>query len=337
MLVEDIDLTIRTSGLRPLDEVTLLKLFADAQARHLMRGCSHSLSDITDVQGRALYPAYYKTHVRVSPSCPLDSFPAWSRLSIAAHVQSFGGSVLDSMYLAAPHGQVPEDPARWTESGFPQMSSGSMFIIDDRTNDVGASVPKAGMVAELPKCVRQPVALAEFREVRARGTAHPDFAATLTSNVPIAYPLVVGRDAAAGCNLLFAVFTQVMDIAEREHLTRAIWPRIPGELFDYARLLERVTYYFGNTQAGRTLLIDVRSRLHRCETDYHGDARHVVSMGRVESALEVYEAETSNLLVSCHANKLLLIPNLEQRLLWDAQRIFAAHGDRTTGVVEGAL
>lgn len=315
MLIEAVELNLARNGLGHLREETLLGIFADTQA-HALIG-EGTLSDVVDLQGRHLYPAYYHTLLNVPEGKALSDYKLWSKCSCAVEVSSFGGMILSSRYCLAEAGQIPSDPAHWV--AFPNMSAGSMFIVDEPGGVIEAASPKKGCLQDLEKLIRPPVEVNRFRDMRRSGRVEPHFKATLPATEPIIYPLESGRDAFPGRNMMFATFSRIMDEAERRYLTRNIWPMFPPKIVDLLCLRERETWYFGNATGGETLRIAIDASLQPSRVGVTQVGAMPIAI--FEASFQIFNATNNMLLAVSHVKKSLAIPNHLQDLQPEAIRL----------------
>lgn len=323
MLIEDVELTLPVVGLGPLTEAALLALFGTTQA-HALMAPGKTLADLRDARGRALYPAYYFTHLEVAPGALLSSLKVWDRCSVGVDVHTFGGMLLDSSYAVARQGALPSDAAAWPGVALATLRSGSMFVVEGGAEgEVG--VPADGSLAPLHKLPAAPAAMARFRKLRVEGRMTLVEGSGFRAAEPILIDVVPGRDAPPGRNLMFARFTELMDQAEREVLSRALHPPVPTELLDGLAVLEREVCYFDNARSGDAVEIFVEGRL---EAAPRGDAwpEGVAACAALLASFELYSRSTKALLAVARAKKVFTVGQAAQGLLRDAERLLRRHG-----------
>jgi probable biosynthetic protein (TIGR04098 family) len=336
VLSETFELTLCHVGLGSLSEPALLTLFADAQAHCLTAGTDGTLREVVDAAGHLLYPAYYRTHLKVPPERLLDSFRLWDRVSVGVDLKSFGGMQLDGTYVLGHAGEVAPDPVAWGSARLPAMRGSTLFVVDHRDREQQVSIPAAGRIATLEKLARPPAEMDLFRRARALGARFfqplddPGPAALLAQRAPIRYPILPGRDVAAGREaayaghtLLFARFAEVMDEAERILLAEQVWPPFPRDLLRCRTVLERETYYFGTCGADQAIEAGVRAWLSPCPPRLHGNGAEIVSAATLRSVVELYDEASRRLLAVARAEKLLAVPSTDQGLLRDVERLLA--------------
>lgn len=319
MLIDSIELTLGHVGLGNLGEVPLLTLFASAQAHRLTMGTGHTLRDVTDVDGSALYPGYLWLHLRVPPARRLDTFRLWDRISVGVDVKRYGRMVLDSTYVLGADGELPADATAWDLDTMPSMRAASVWVIDGRSGEPQPSGPKQDAIADLPVLKSAPEAMARVRGIRAAGGfgREPRRWATRT---PIVYPLHRGRDVARDHNLMFATYVEIMEVAAAALLGDVAWPAVPSALLDLRVLLEREVFFLAHTGPGKQVLVDVRADLSPCAQDFHGSPPDQVSAGILDLVCELYEAGTNTLLAVARARELFLVPRGRASLIADLAR-----------------
>ncbi|MEW6736112.1 MAG: hypothetical protein AB1489_32765, partial [Acidobacteriota bacterium] len=185
-----------------------------------------------------------------------------------------------------------------------------------------------GLIANLPKLTEPPASLDNFRKNRIQ-TPLLKANGNLKLNEPILYPVIVGRDAPSGRNMMFAKFIEIMNYAERELLIKHIWPPFPTTLLDCCSILNRETYYFDNCQADQVIQINIIGKFLACSTNLHGASADIISAGILQFAIELYEQKSNKLLVVSKSKKLLAVPSAKNSLLRDAERLLLHHGETT--------
>src|SRR5262245_24373524 len=147
MLLEPIELTINHIDLGNLNEFALTTLFGAAQAYHITAGRGLSIRDIVDRDGNVLYPGYYMTHLRVSPTRLVDSFEPWKPLSVGVEHRIFGGMIMDSTYVLGRQGELEQDSSKWALDRLPSMRGGTIFVLDNNDAVHQPKTPQADKIA----------------------------------------------------------------------------------------------------------------------------------------------------------------------------------------------
>jgi len=332
-LIEQVELTLSHVGLGSLGEYALMTLFANSLFHRLAVGKQRPPAEIVDKNGEMLYPGFYTTHLTVPPNRLLEQHRAWQKFSVGVEVHSFGGMLFESQYVLADPDEISDDFRTWDLNSFPSMRGSSMFIVDRVGREAEVSIPKAGLIADLPKLAAPPAAMERFRKLRAEGSASLQFDANLKSHQPISRHIGADRDATTNHNrpyrshtMLFARFIEIMDQAEREFLTEQMWPPFPSPLLDSRTVIGRETYYFGTPQPDDVVQIGVVGQLTPCPVNFHGASSEIISAGLLTFLLEIYDQRTKALLAISKVKKLLAVPSAEQTLLHDAQRLAFHYG-----------
>lgn len=329
-MIESFEIGYNHVGLGDLAEGPLMMLFATAQAHCLMADTGLSVNEIRDIEGRPLYPAYYVTRLTVPPTCLLEQFRLWERVSVGVHVQSFGGMILDSLSIIGGSGQIPDDPIHWNHQAFPTMHAGSMFIVGNAQGEVQVSSPRRGATAELPKSDASPESLDRFRAARRLGDIPG--VSPRPSKRPLTYRLLPGRDGAPGRNIMFAKFIEIMDCTERLYLKRRVTPRLPTSLLDHTFVLDRETFYLAPCKSDHELLVEVDSHIYSCATGLCGVNSGRVSVALLSSTIKVFSSDTNDFLAVSHSTKLVAIPSARPGLLRDMERVLANQLNETPAV-----
>jgi len=325
-VIETITLSPSQVGLGDLNELSLLTLMADTHYRVLTRGTGTSPRAILNKAGQPLYPSIFALHLRVPPGRLIESYPLWEQVAVGADVRGFGRSFLDVRGALGRVGEVPEDPERWTDGAFASARWAGAWTVDDASHDV--SMPAAGSLAELGRLAAVPELLTEFRAVHGRG-AIGEPSASARFGKPILYPVVAGRDAARGRQMMFSQFVVVMDHAEREFLTERLQPAFPRELVDCRTTLERRVFYTGNCRADDVVAVSIRGHVGRVPEDLLGADSPLVPAAALTLTMELTEHRSKRLLALCETRKLLAVPTSLSHLTREAARMLARHGDGT--------
>jgi probable biosynthetic protein (TIGR04098 family) len=320
VLIETTELTLSNVGLGTLTEYSLLTLFATAQAHRLTRDVGHSLAEVTDANGAALYPGYVWLHLRVPPSRRLDAFRVWDRVAVGVDVQRYGRLILDSTYILGTPDEIAAAPQPWQLTAFPSMRANSLWVVAGTQDDLPPSSPKEGSISPLPALRANPDAIARFRAMRGVGRFTTEQSRRWRAPTPLSYPIVDGRDVARGQNLMFATYVQIMGWATTALLGEHIWPTLPYALNQCRSLIEREVFFFGHTGASQRVLADIRADITRCPVDAHGSDPDVTSAGVLEVECELYEAGSNRLLAVSRSKELFLVPRDRSTLVSDLER-----------------
>jgi probable biosynthetic protein (TIGR04098 family) len=313
VLISEAELGLGLVGLGKLTEFAAMTLWADAQARALCAGTGGTLRDVVDAAGTPLYPGFFWTHVTVPPDRRLERFAVWDRIAVGVDVQAFGPILASSYVLGTPAElEATERPA------LPAMRGAAMFFAPGKTGEPVPASPKQGTVAPLAKAETAPPALAAFKEVRLRG-AIDDIARPLRLAVPIACPIVAGRDAAPGHTMAFAQFVRLFDAAERALLSE-LRPPAPAELVDHLAVIDREVYYLDNCGAGAVVAVDAAATIARCPPELTGTPEQIAALV-VEVAASAHEQTTGQLLALSRVQKLLVVPRTRPSILHAAERL----------------
>jgi probable biosynthetic protein (TIGR04098 family) len=331
VLTETVELNLRHLGLGDLDEFGALTLFADVHSHRITEGTGGCLSDIADTNDAPLYPAYYRTHVIVPPARLLSTHALWSRVSVGVDVRTFGGMLLESAYVLAPEGEVPEDTAQWDAATFPVLHANSMFILDDLSPQPRPSGPADGRVAELERATTAPEAMNRIRGIARGEIPGADLAATITPGRRARYDVLSGRDAARGHNMMFAQFVRVMDAAERQVLLDPDGPALSPALLGCLETLERETFYLGNCQAGETVTTRVRGRVEACSGEQRDAVPGHVLPAVVHWAMELFRGDSGDdRLAVATARRAIAVPAGREHLVAEADAFAASQSTVST-------
>ncbi len=332
MYVDTLELTLAHVDLGGLTEPIFVALCGDAHAHRITHGRDNSIDDIKDKSGRTLYPSHFATHLRVPASRLLDSFRLWDRISVGADVRAYAGMLLNATYVLGSEGEIADDPSSWDLDEFPSMKGGVVFVVaEGHVSNPEPSVPQSHLVAELPQLKAPPAFVDRFTQVQEQGMVDEQFVGALRATRPLSYEVMAERDVATGQALMFSSFSRLASMAERWLLAREIQPRCPVSLLDHFKVLERETYFLGNCYAGETVDIDVRASLSPCASDLHGSSSDWVSVGVLETSIEISNQRTNALLNVSNGKKLLLLPSSDESLLKDSERFLRWHAGKGGG------
>jgi probable biosynthetic protein (TIGR04098 family) len=320
-MIETVELDLANVGLGALHETALLRIFASAQARRIVAGTGLVLSDIVDVEGRPLYPAFFKTALEVR--APLDELRTWQKVEIGVDVARFGRLVLESQLVLGRPGELADDATQWREPRA-RMRGHAMFITDDnRGGPFVVSTPKEGSIAELAVLRKPPEAMSEFRTLRATGRIDggPDGPLRCSD---LSYP-VLHPDAAEGRAPMFSVFTTILDAAEQQLVFERTWPPVPEELRRYIKLAERTIYYFDNVTAGDRVRVELAARFAPCTSSSLANAGELCP-ALLETHAQLYATRAGSLLAVARTTKVVVVPRQLSTLAQDAARLVRQHG-----------
>lgn len=323
MKIERIELTMSQLGLGRLNEYALMVLFGNAHSHQLTQGLAHGPDEIKDSAGLRLYPAYFKTLLRVPPACLLESYKLWQQVEVAVDVKRFGETLLQSEYVLGRPGEIPPDPNDWPKSALIGMTGNNLLVVDVREPGTvhRVSVPKRGLIVDLPKLKRPPTAIKRAREIRSEGfqALTP---APLTSSQPFNYHLKALRETEPGQAMIFAMFTRIMDYAEHDLLKTIVKPGLTDKLLDHLHTLERETYYYGNCFAGEMLDVFLSGQMRLTEANFHGPALNKLSAALFTFNMEITKNPSGALLAMARVEKLLALPTALQDHIQDIKRFY---------------
>lgn len=317
-------LDMNHTGLGKLNEYRLLVLFANKHSLYLTAGLPHNPDQILNKNKKRLYPAYFMTHLIVPAQALLESFQLWDDVEVGVDIKRFGDTIIDSRYILGKENEVPEEFDEWEKASLPYMKSNSLFIIDvteTKSPQRQVSVPDKDLITNLEKVSRPPEAILKSKDIRSRGFSAQNQQYTLSLTEPICYILQAGRDVDPGHTVMFAKFTEIMDLAVRQMLNRLYKPGLPDEILDYFSVLERETYYFGNCLAGEVLEIYMKGNLSDCLSNFHGNSMQYLSAAFLDLEIAVYQQRGNILLTMSRVKKLLILPIHLQEFFQDINRI----------------
>ena len=168
--VDSVELTGGLIDLGTLTEFAALAAFGAAQVHALTAPRGNTLHDLVDRSGASLYPAYYWTHFRVPPARLLSRFRIWEHVDFACHLACYGGMILDSIYCLGSRDELGklserEDVLARAENA-PSMSAGGLLVIDGRRDgDDVLGLPRADLMAHVPKLKIPPSSMNKFEEI----------------------------------------------------------------------------------------------------------------------------------------------------------------------------
>lgn len=326
MLVDSVQLDLANLGLGCLDEVTTLNLFANAQARAITAGTGGSLRDITDDAGTPLYPAFFRTRLRIPVHYALSQHRVWDRVSVGMSVRRYGKMMLDSMgMLVAEPALLGASPSEWNTADHPTFEGNALYVVDSTDKHHAVAIPKPASVADLERLDHNPPAAERLRVIRAGGELEHLESASLRAPAPAGFSVTCPRDVARGRAMMFSRFSLFIETAERDLLTRHAWPPLPVDALALVRLHEREVYYLGNATEGGRLLVEAIGKLFAPDSDDAEKARPAVAMARLTFTTRVYLEQTGDLLAVSRSSKGLFVPRNAATGVQDCTRFVRAH------------
>lgn len=323
--VETLQLNMSHLGLGALGEAALMVLFGNAHSHQLVAGTGQRPDGLVDARGLQLYPAYFMTHLRVPASRLLRSHVLWDEVDVGVEVQRFGDTLLSSTCALARKGELAGVGAAWPPADLPTMHGANLIVIDTvegaGTTQRQVSAPRPDRIAVLPRLRAVPPAVIHARQVRAQGLL-PRFADGRALRNPMALRHVVrpGQDASPGHAMIFAKFTELMDLAEQRLLTEDPALCLPLAALGHLAVRERETYYFGNCFAGEELEFRCTGQLRLLRPNEVDEASNAIAAAELELCFEITRATDRALLAIARANKCLAVPVRDQDLVRDVVR-----------------
>jgi probable biosynthetic protein (TIGR04098 family) len=323
MLLETIELTMSHVGLGNLTEYALLVLFGNSHSHYLTMGTGITPDKIIDEAGRLLYPAYYKTHLKVPVEAVLSGYKLWEEVQIGVDVQRFGANLLESTYIFGRKGEIPGRPEEWNPERFPSMKGNNLLLVDvteaDQEDNRTFSSPKIGYMADIEKAKRPPAAIQQANSVKSDGFAN--IKSTIKNESPVIFNVVSGRDASPGHAMIFAKFSEIMDYGEMMFLA-AENTGFSLELWRQLELLEREVFYYANCFAGETLEIYLTGGIEAIAEDFN----RKLPDGRLPKAylffqVDIYKQKNHLLLAKARVKKLLAVPPGSTELMEKADKL----------------
>lgn len=317
MLIDNVELTMSHVGLGDLSEYALMTLFGNAHSHQLVKGLGINPSQIIDQDGNPLYPAYFRTYLKVSPQRLLNSFKLWDNVDVAVDVSKYGAMILSSKYVIGKNGEVPEDVEEWNNSNMPYMEGCNLITIDIAGSESAkrkVSAPKAGYMADLKKdkAVSKYIKLNNIIKENGFGIEVNE---KLSNQEPFELEIQPDEEAAYGHAMIFSNYVKIMDWAERKLLIEKLKPGLQYDLLSDLYVLEREIYYYSNCFAGNVLDVYVKGNIKTCPNNYHGDSLKNISVFILELEMEIYQKDKNILLGIGRVKKLCNIPTTKQECL----------------------
>ncbi|MBX3201427.1 MAG: hypothetical protein KF850_39385 [Labilithrix sp.] len=321
-MIETFDLTPSHVGLGDLSEFALLTLVANTHYRVLTQGTDATPRTILDRSGEPLYPSVFALHLRAPIQRPIEAHALWEKLSVGVDVRCFGRSFLDVRGVLGRSGEVADAPETWSSAPLPTVTWAGAWTLNGEV-----AMPAPTFVANVPTAAAPPKLLTLFRAVQSRGSI-TEAPAPSAPSAPIHYPVVAGRDAARGRQMMFSQFVVVMDHAERVFLTERVWPALSCELVECRTTLERRVFYFGNCRSDDVVETVAEARLEK-PAPPAGEDLPFVPGAVVTVTMALTEKRTRRLIALCETRKLFAIPWAQVGLIRESERILARHGEQT--------
>lgn len=301
-------------GLGNLTEYRLLVILANYHSLSLVEGKTGTPNDIVDSSGRLLYPAYYMTHLKVPFTEFIESFSLWDRYDINIDVKKFGANILDSEYSFKRNTGGKSGGESIT------MSSNSFFVVDstlDKSIERTASIPDSKCISKLENLKRVPDSLKKFKDIRENGFILKNVAGKYT----LLYQIRIDIDVSYNHGVVFAKFTQIMDICLNEYLFSSNELGLPKSLYPYIHTVERETYYYANCFADDIVKCNMEFSFKDCEEkSFTGSNKEVTPFWFV-ATFELYNKNTNCLLVISKVKKIICLPVGQLDLRYDLNRI----------------
>ncbi|WP_444998574.1 LnmK family bifunctional acyltransferase/decarboxylase [Aliikangiella sp. IMCC44359] len=323
MLVANVDLTMSHVGLGDLNEYALMVLFGNAHSYNLVQGLTIDPSHIESSDGTTLYPAYFMTRLRVPLSNLLSNFKLWKTYTVGVDIKRFGETLLTSNYIISNKEDVPQDVEAWGSENFPTMEGNNLIVAEQLNSGTAkreVANPDPQKIAKLERASRSPVGLLLSRKVRNNGFDDFELGSQFQTAEPINYKLEPCRDAADGHAIIFAKFSEIMDVVEYQFLERSKSEGLSSALLKQLNIVERDIYYYGNCYAGEELSINYSAEIELIEQDDIEKGLNYIPAAYLTNNIEIYHKSSGNLIVMSRAKKIFAIPVSEQENITDLQR-----------------
>lgn len=304
-------------GLGNLTEYQLLVLFGNYHSLSLVEGTDLTPNSIVDANERLLYPAYYMTHIQVPVNHFIENYTLWEQAKVSVDVKCFGANLLDSHYTFEACNK--EDKAGKEPI---VMDSNSLFVVDatiDKSVNRTSAIPKPEQIAKLEKMKKVPDSLKKFKSIRNEGFQLNE--GTLLGNYKFQYLIVENRDVSINHGVIFAKFTEIMDMCESEFLCDGKNIGLPKELIPFIHIVDRETFYYSNCFAGDTIECDMTISLEKCEERHLTGKKNEFTVYWMHETFELYNEKARNLLLLAKAKKLICLPITARELEEDISRI----------------
>ena len=326
MLIEKIELTMSHVNLGNLKEKDLLIMFGNSLLRHLVVDTNKKPSEIKDSNGFLLYPAYYMTHLKVPLNKTLNTFKLWDSINIGVDVSSFGSNILESQYILGLNGEISDKKETWDSNMFPTMSAGNIMVIDASENAVVSdqlSIPIKGCLAPLSKLKKPPFSLQKALSIKNNLYSHNNH--QLKNIDPIIYSIFPIKDAIPNKHMIFANFIEIMDVSEYEFFTKRLVPAISDKVLETLYVVERETFYYGNSYYGEELEIYIKASFKNSYGENNYINPEELIRARLFIEFEIYQKSTFNLLVVSFAEKVIIIPKNNSEIINEVRSILDSY------------
>ncbi len=327
--VESVQLTMSHLGLGNLNEYALMVLFGNAHSQQLVAGTGQRPDGLVDTRGQQLYPAYFMTHLQVPARRLLRRHLLWDEVDVGVEVQRFGDTLLSSSYALGCKGELGGEGGDWSPELFPSMRGANLIVVDTveggGTSHRQVSAPRQGHIAALPRLRAVPPAVVGARKVRTEGLqARFQDGVPLRSRQALRHVVRPGLDAAPGHAMIFAKFSELMDMAEQQLLGGAIAQDLtlglPLAALGHLAVRERETYYFGNCFGGEEIEIRCHGQLRLLRPTEVDEDSNTIPAAELELCFEITRIPDQALLAIARANKWLAVPVKDQDLVRDVMR-----------------
>jgi probable biosynthetic protein (TIGR04098 family) len=325
--VDTVELTMSHVGLGSLTESALMVLFGNAHSHRLVAGTGRKPDDLVDHQGNKLYPAYFATSLRIPATNLLSSYKLWEQVDIGIDVRRFGETLLESTYMLGRKGAIGSELADWSAPPSPMMTGCNLMVVDavESTGIANrqVAVPRSECLAPLPKMRTVPAAVARSKLIRSQGFRLEPAGIALRTESPIRYTLRAGADAAPGHAMVFAHFSDIMDVAEREFLAGHARFALPANALDRLSVIERTTYYYGNCFGGESLNIRMSGYIRPLDWTKFNESSNCILAAELNLEFEIGKVIDGSLVAMACVKKLLVLPAKGQDVARDVARILS--------------
>jgi probable biosynthetic protein (TIGR04098 family) len=322
-----VELTMSHVGLGSLTESALMVLFGNAHSHRLVAGTGRKPDGLVDHQGNRLYPAYFATSLRIPVGTLLSSHKLWEHVDIGIDVRRFGETLLESTYILGRKGCIGPELPDWHAPPSPMMTGCNLMVVDavDGTGFANrqAAVPRSECLAPLPKLRSVPAAVARSKLIRSQGFRLEPAGIALRTEEPIRYTVRPGADAAPGHAMVFANFSDIMDVAEREFLARHSQFALPAQALDHLSVLERDTYYYGNCCGGESVNIRMSGFIRLLDWTKLNESSNCILAAELNLEFEIGKVADGSLVAMARVKKLLVLPAKGQDVARDVARILS--------------
>jgi len=304
MIEQERMLDMSDVGLGNLNEYRLLVMLGTYHSLCLVNGLDITPDDISDNNGRVLYPAYYMTNLRVPLTNFIENYTLWDKVKFSVDIRKFGSNILDSNYRFEK-----ADSSENGEGGQAiTMTSNSLFVVDatlDKSVNRTISAPKANCIAELPKMAKAPGSLGTFKNIRKNGF---ELGKSAIADSVFQYKVCSNRDVSPNHGVIFAKFIEIMDICEREFLCSSNKLGLSEQLMDYIHVVERETYYYSNCFANDVIEVHIKIDFEECGNRNLTGRKQEVTPCLIHTGFELYNQHTHNLVAAAKAKKVICLP-----------------------------